>query len=62
MPDLSDHDELLTRCTVKVWIDQKECILKGVKKAKYWDKCTWLWVDDHTCTNPDAGKWKDGVK
>jgi len=61
MPDLSDYDGL-TRCTAKVWIDQKECILGRVKKAKYQDRCVWFWVDDHTCTNPQAGKWKDGVK
>ena len=61
MPDLSEYDGL-TRCTAKTWNDQKECILKGVEKAEHRDKCTWLWVDDHTCRNPDAGKGRNGVQ
>ena len=58
MPDLSEYDGLITRCTAKKWEDQKECILKRVEKSANRNCCMWLWADGEACTNPDAVKEK----
>jgi len=52
--NLFRYNEGLTRCKFRVWEDQKKCMLDRIEKSKYHNRCTWLWYDDETCTNPDA--------
>lgn len=57
MPDLSEYENGITRCTAKKWEDQKECILPRVDKSAYRERCMWYDVGDYgICTNPDAKK------
>jgi len=63
MPDLSDYQNGITRCTASKWEEQKDCILKRVEKSAYRNCCMWMAVNGYNvCTNPDAGKWEDGVQ